>query len=441
MTAANGASYPVRTSFWGQASADQDTALAGHEEADLIVIGAGLAGLSTAYFVLAARPDLRVTVLEAQYAGYGASGRNFCNVPQLARSDLDMLLRTLGPDGARFVTEHQAQMFGEFADLLLAEGIDCEFCQPNVLLAALTEDRLAGLRRLRALHSEYGFPSELLDREQAAQYLAMPVPGALSCGRNGYVQPFKLVRGLRAAVLRRGAVLHEGSPVTRLSRRGAAVVARTAAGEVTGRDCVIATNAFSPGLGVAVGVLQPTYTYVLATTPLDDGAFSRLGWHGRHRVSLDAGVIGSYYYMQMRPNRQFLIGGGGRPAFHPDGRTIPAHDSPADFGRIEAEMSRRFGWLRGTEIECAWGGPVAMTPSGFPVTTEVAPNIYLNGGYNARGALMATLSGKALVGQIYGAEHTPPGYARYTDLLLGRDAGAVSVTMDEVAGPAGMGRP
>jgi gamma-glutamylputrescine oxidase len=422
-------SYPVRTSFWGDTGPDENSALNGVERADLVVIGAGLAGLSTAYYAKKANPDLNVTILEARYAGYGASGRNFCNVPQLARSDLDMLERTLGRAEARFVVEHQARMLSDFEDLLQCEAIDCEFTRTDVLLLALTEDAFADLKRLHALHGGYGFPSELLDSEQARQYVNLPTYGALSCGRNAYVQPFKLCRGLRAAVLREGVVLHEASPVTGVTRRGTGIAAATAEGEVRARDCVFATNAFSPRLGVGVGAFGPTYTYVLATVPLSDQQYEQMGWHPRHRVMLDAAPIGTYYYMQMRPNRQFLIGGGGRPPFPADGRTIPAHDSRKDFTRIREEMVRRFDWLKDTDIDCAWGGPVAMTPSGFPVTARVARNVYVNGGYNARGVLMATLSGKAIVRDICGAGYASAGYQHYADVLLKRDAARLPVAV------------
>jgi glycine/D-amino acid oxidase-like deaminating enzyme len=144
---------------------------------------------------------------------------------------------------------------------------------------------------------------------------------------------------------------------------------------------------------------------------------------------LDAGLIGTYYYMQMRPNRQFLIGGGGRPPVPADGRTIPDHDSGKDFTRIQEEMVRRFGCLKDANIDCAWGGPVAMTPSGFPVTARVARNVYANGGYNARGVLMATLSGKAIVGEICGSDYASTDYRRYADLLLKRDAARIPVAV------------
>ncbi len=421
-------SYPVTTSFWGETTADPQSELTGHEEADVVVVGAGVAGLSTAYHTARLDPSLRVVVVEKDHAGYGASGRNFGNVPQLARADLASLVRVLGPGGARYIVDHQASMFEDFQRLVAGEQIECEFTVVDLLHIAVHPEMVSGLRRMHEQHKEYDFPSELLDAEQTRRYVNMTVYGGLSCSRNGFEQPFKLSRGLRQAALRAGAVIHEGSPMTALSRRNGAVVVQTPAGSVTARKCVLATNAWSAGLGIAKGVVNPTYTYVIATEPLDDEKFGLMGWGDRHRLILDAGI--NYWYMQMRPNRQFLIGDAMHSPVSPDGMTFAPHNNVPSYQRLQQVMVDRFPFLAAVPIDCAWGGPLGMTESRYPITAEISAGIFLNAGYNGRGVLMGSLSGRVLAPQLAGVD-VDDGYRHYADLLLRFDAGKAGAALEK----------
>ena len=422
-------SFPTRVSFWGAAEADPTTELVTDVTADVVVVGGGLAGLSTAYHTAQLDPTLKVVLLEQAYAGYGASGRNFCNVPQLARADLMGLVRTCGMSGAQYVVDHQAQMFEDFQTLIRREEIECEFEVVDLLHVAAQEDMADGLRRMHEQHQEYGFPSELLDATEAREYVNFDVYGGLSCSRNGYAQPFKLSRGLRTAVLRLGVELHEGTPLTKLSRTSGTITAHTPKGSVQARVCVVATNAYSAGIGVAHKVISPSYTRAIATEPLSDEHFQLMGWHPRHRLILDAGI--SYYSMQMRPNRQFLMNAAVHPPAPPDGITIAPQDDPVAFQQIHDEMVRRFPWLKDVSLACTWGGPLGMTESRYPITGEIEAGIYLNAGYNGRGMLMAALSGRVLAPQIAGIS-VDDGYQRYAKLILERDKTAVRIVADGI---------
>lgn len=410
-------SYPVTTSLWGSATVAPGTALAGDIEADVVIVGAGLSGLSSGCYLRRADDSLRVVILEADHVGYGASGRNFGSVPQLARSDVSLITRLVGAEETRFIIDHQARMLDDFESLLEAESISCGFERSSVLLVAREPDTVSGLERLRQLHARYGFPSTLLDAGESLEYLNMPCHGALSCGRNGYVQPFQLAQGMARAATAAGVVIHEGSPVQGLTRTGAGVLVSTPHGSVTARCCVLCTNAFSPSLGAGVGWFYPTYTYVLATEPLATAQLEELGWSPEHRHVLDAGVIGSYYYMQLSRDGRLLIGGGGAVP-SADGVTLARHDNTAEYKRIHRELARRFPRLAGVGIACAWGGPVAMTETGVPTTATVADGIVLNAGYNGRGVLMATLSGHIVVGEVLGEDRVDPDYLRYARGLL-----------------------
>jgi gamma-glutamylputrescine oxidase len=418
--------YPVRASLWGQAEADPGTVLAGEQSCDVVVVGAGLAGLSTAYFLRQADPALRVRLLEAEYVGFGASGRNFCNVAQLAKTEIALFIQRLGREGARFLIDHQARMFEDFQSLLREEDIGCEFAVADLLHVARREQDAASLAEIYQLHREFGFPSELLDEAGARERVNLASFGGLSTARNGYAQPFLLCRGLRAAVLRNGVTLHEGTPMTGLSRRGGRVVVLTPRGHVSADTCVLATNAATPALGVGVNAITPTYTYAIATEPLDDESHERLGWSQQHRLINDFGD--RYWYMQLRPNRQLLIGDATSRPVTGDGVSLPVHENTPAFRRIHAELVARFPWLEDARIDCAWGGPLDMTASRLPVTAEISGGVWLNAGYSARGVLMAALSGRVVAPALTGRRQPgDDGYRRFAELVLRAERPNISV--------------
>lgn len=418
--------YPVVTSYWGDQPEPQAT-LSEDLTADVVVVGAGLAGLSSAYYLKQAERDLSVVVLESRHVGYGASGRNFGSVPQLGRSDPDLLEDLLGPDEARFVIDHQARMLEDFEALLSDEEVSCDYERSNVLLIGRDQASVADLDRLWNSHARFGYPSQRLTADELRQCVELDSFGGLSCARQAFVDPLALSRGLARAARSRGADIRESSPVTALSRSGGGVVVTAPEGSVTARHCVLATNAFSPSLGTGEGWFQPAYTYVLATVPLNEDERGCLGWDtSRHRQAFDVGRIGVYYYMQLRATGQFLIGGGIAPESR-DGRTFPAHDAVAEYRRIHEEMVRRFPALALTEIRCAWGGPIARTPTGLPTTAWVDDGVLLNAGYNGRGVLMATLSGRVVANLIGEADRVEDDYDRYARDLLAVEADQIRV--------------
>ena len=185
--------------------------------ADVAIIGAGYTGLWTAYYLKRQAPQLRVVIVEAETAGFGASGRNggwlmgnllgeerlLAGLPPAARKASFDLLHGM-PDEVARVSEH--------------EGIDCDLRKGGVLYCAARypeqQVRLRGyLEALRALGLGEDDYRWLAPRELAEQLRVANAYGALYSPHCATIDPAKLVRGLARCVEALGVELYERSPV------------------------------------------------------------------------------------------------------------------------------------------------------------------------------------------------------------------------------------
>src|SRR6201997_5124413 len=207
--------------------------LPGSTEADVCIVGAGYTGLWTAYYLSRADPALRIIVLEASFAGYGASGRHGGWWPaELPGSRARSARPPRATDGVRDLERHLRETVDEVARVCAAEGIDAGLVKGGTLSVATSAAQDARLRQHLDAERSWGDGENIvryLDKEELAGRLR--VAGAVAalywpdCAR---VQPADLVAGLAEAVTRAGVLLYEGTPVSDIT----AGRVRTPMGEV-----------------------------------------------------------------------------------------------------------------------------------------------------------------------------------------------------------------
>ena len=201
--------------------------LPGDRDADVCIVGAGYTGLWTAYYLKQADPSLRITVLEARFAGFGASGRNGGWLSGLAPGHRALLARQHGRQPVIDWQHALDDAVDEVIAVARREGIDADIVKGGTLDVARNEPQV---RRLRAQVDEdrsWGDDdTQILSKDEAAQ--RVNVDGLLlaaftpHCAR---VQPAKLARGLADVVERLGVTVYEQTPVTDILP-GRAVTAR-----------------------------------------------------------------------------------------------------------------------------------------------------------------------------------------------------------------------
>ncbi|HEY6380082.1 MAG TPA: FAD-dependent oxidoreductase [Candidatus Dormibacteraeota bacterium] len=379
-------------------------ALDGDLEADVAVVGAGYTGLWAAYELRRAAPELRVVVLEREFAGFGASGRNGGWLSGLLAGSRERYARHGGRSG---VIAAQRAMFAtvdEVARVCAEEAIDCDLVKGGTLTVATSQLQLARLRAELAAERGWGFGEEdwrLLDAgELAGRVRVGAAQGALFSPHCARVQPARLVLGLGAAVERRGATIFEQTPVLAIAPHRVT----TAHGTVRARWVIRATEGYTAGLPGLRRVLVPLNSAMVVTAPLDNRTWAAIGWDGCETMGDSAHL---YCYLQRTADGRIAIGGRGRP-YRYGSRADHAGEIPsATIAQLRGRLAALFPAAAGVEIERGWAGVLGVPRDWCSaVSVDPASGLCWAGGYVGDGVSTSNLAGRTL-----------------RDLILGRDTG------------------
>jgi glycine/D-amino acid oxidase-like deaminating enzyme len=358
-------------------------ALVGDVEADVAIVGAGYTGLWTAYYLSRADPSLRVVVVEAEVAGFGASGRNGGWCSALFPASQASLARMSSPASA--AAQHQA-MRGSVDEVLrvaAAEGIDIQAAKGGTIVLARNRAQWS-----RAQADPEG---ELLSAVEASERLrATRTLGATYTPDCAAIHPGRLVRGLAEVITRRGVALHEGTAALSL----APGVVRTARGAVRAPYVVRATEGFTPRLPGLTRALVPVYSLIVATEPLSPAVWDEIGLARRETFSDHRHLI---IYGQRTADDRLVFGGRGAP-YHLRSRVSPAYDrDPRVFAALHATLLDLFPVLQDTRFTHAWGGPIGI-PRDWCASVGLDRDTGLAwaGGYVGDGVSTTNLAGRTL---------------------------------------------
>ncbi len=192
--------------------------LPGDTEADVCIIGAGYTGLWTAWYLRQAAPDLRIVIIEKEFAGFGASGRNGGWLTGGFAWNHRKYLSTGTPEAVRAMVQAMNGTVDEVIRVAEAEGIDADIRRTDELMVATNPAQLVRARAEVAHRQHWGEGEHrvhLIGAEEARARVAIPgTLGGMIVTGVARIQPARLVRGLAAAVERAGVSLFEGTPAT-----------------------------------------------------------------------------------------------------------------------------------------------------------------------------------------------------------------------------------
>jgi len=365
--------------------------LSGDRSADVVIVGGGYTGLWTAYYLKKAAPFLRITVLEQKFCGYGASGRNggwlYNGV-----AGRDRYAKLHGREAAVRLQKAMNNTVAEVVRVTREEGIEADVHVGGVLEVAYTPAQLA---RLKAFHEhELSFGEqdrELYGAAETAERIRVAdAVGSTWTPHGARLHPVKLVKGLAAAVEALGVTIHERTPVTEIRPKHAV----TPYGTVRAPYVLRCTEGFTASLKGQRRTWLPMNSSMIATEPLTDEQWARIGWEGRETLG---DMAHAYMYAQRTADGRIALGGRGVPyrfgsRTDNDGRT-----QPATIEALYDILVRFFPSLTGVKVAHAWSGVLGVPRDWCAtVTLDRSTGLGWAGGYVGSGLATTNLAARTL---------------------------------------------
>ncbi len=366
--------------------------LTSQERADCVVVGGGFTGLATARQLALHRPGWRIVVLEAQRAGYGASGRNSGFVV-----DVGHYQPKLGVEGNRRLVRLGRAGREHLRAQVREHAIDCAWTERGRLHGAVGDVGMRELDRFYAGLEAMGEASQALDAAAvtamtgtACYRAAAHTPGTVM------VQPAALVRGL-ATALPPNVDLLEESPV-RAIRTGSKFTLDAGEGTIVADRLFVAANGFTPSLGFLRRRVFPAYTFASLTRVLTASERAALG--GEPEWGLVPEERMGSTVRRTRDQRILM-------------RNTVRYTADLEIGdayrREVREIHRRafrarFPMLAQVDFEYTWGGVMGLSVNGAHFFGKLDENLFAAAAYNGVGVAMGTISGRLLADLAVGAD-------------------------------------
>ena len=367
---------------------------------DVVVIGAGYAGLSTALELRARGAD--VVVLEREFAGSGASGRNAGYLAGGTALAFPLVIQRHGRERAAAMVHYLDEGVRVVERRMKQFGIDCDYRPTGIIIAAVEPGRERAMRRKSEVATGLGAKSLFLSSDQMR---ARGIPPAFLCGAlsemGGTLDPGKYALGLRRAALAAGVRLYEDSPVTSIDE-GSPARAWTDRGSVTAPFLVLATNGSSPAHPEVRRRIVPVRVSAIETEPLSPQQLAQLGWPNREGVVTAHNMMESH---RLTPRNSLLITTK-RVDYLFGGRTPEGPDHGA-YRALQSALRDRHPTLSGVSIKARWTGWISFSLDTLPLmgVAGEAQNILYNAGCAGHGIGAQSLAGLLLAERVQGREH------------------------------------
>lgn len=366
--------------------------LPGDIEVDVAIVGGGLTGLWSAYYLKQAKPELDIAVIEAEFVGFGASGRNG---GWLSAEPAGQYRRYAKDHSEAAAQQLQHEMFGaveESVEIARREGFDEDLVHDGLLHVATNAAQMARAEaKVAAMHQQGWGPDDvcLLSGEELRAHIN--VENALGgyysphCAR---VHPAKFTLGLGKVVEGLGVAIYESTTAHAIKPH--AVL--TNRGTVTARHIVQALEGYTDSLANNKRKMLPMNSSMAVTRPLTQEEMDSIGWQSG---ALLGDVAHSFTYTQRTADHRIAIGGRGVPynfasSFDRQGRT-----ASKTIRQLHERVEQLFPILSGIELEHSWTGQLGVPRDwSAAVNYDREAGIVKAGGYVGHGVAGTNLAAR-----------------------------------------------
>lgn len=372
------------------------------ETAEVLIIGGGIAGLSTA--IELGRSGIKSLVLDSASIGWGASSRNggaLSGAGSLGRAKSNLQSAVDAKLLDEMVAEAEAS-FDDLEDFLRREEISCFFRKTGRFVGAHAPKALDTLKRRAEMLNRTGRDTAVvLERSQVRKEVATDLyHGGLLIERAGSLHPGLYVRGLAEAASRLGADLHSGVRVTGLEKHGRFHRVRSDAGEISARQVMVATNGYTgPATPWHRRRLIPVASYMIATEVIGEERVRSL--LPKLRVYGDTKKV--LYYFRPSPDFTRILFGGRASFVDADARRSAVH--------LHGFLTGLMPELAGVRVTHAWKGNVAFAFDFLPHVGQ-RDGIHYALGCNGSGVVTMTHLGRCAARQILGSANRASAFSR-----------------------------
>ncbi|MEV7605749.1 FAD-binding oxidoreductase [Paenarthrobacter sp. NPDC089322] len=377
---------------WIDAPTEFAPSLQGTQECDVAVVGGGVGGMATALRL--AERGVDVALVESEFCGYGASSRNGGQIASAPGGDLRML-QVLSPKKLPGMVRFADNAANYVEGLIESHKIDCDYEANGMVWAAVSPVQMFRVKTLAAILRKVGVDGQVGTAKEIG------IPGAFVGGmrerRGGMLNPGKLSRGLRRALLDSPARVFEKSRVVDVQRRGGKVVMTTSGGELTANKVVLSTNAYSGEWDIIPKHLStPAWIIEVETAPIAPERIAALGWTSR------SGVVTQHQIMEnfRLTARNTIVFGVRRLESGAKYPLQPRSPDPGMMSELADNFYKRFPSLSDVPIARCWGGWIAFSASWTTVAGRVGDNVYYSASCNGHGLAQAPYLGTLIADHI-----------------------------------------